>query len=355
MKVLLINNYSMEDAWRLWQEGKYPGHHLWGATHLEQYGVETKILPHEKFGRLKRFSKKLGFLGDLDQQLRILFHRADYDMLYSACQTNTFLLSMLRLIGLYRKPISIIVHHPIKNRKILGNRWLFKLLFKGHDQFLCLTKETKQQFEKDLAVSPDRVRLIEWGIDLPFYQTNHAVPTQSRFIVSAGKTSRDYDTLVRALDGTDISLKIYCSGNSAPSISEYSSNIQVIFNHATNNAISYQDLLLEYQRSHAIAVPLPDTKNLAGLTSLLDAMAVGKAVIITRNQQIDIDVEKEKIGFVIEPGDVAGWREAVTYLIDHPEEAIEMGQRGRHLCEKKYNLEVFSSHLANCLSEVELR
>jgi glycosyltransferase involved in cell wall biosynthesis len=357
MKVLLINNYSMEDAWKLWEEGKYPGQHLWGATHLAQYGVETEILPYEKYGFLKKLSKKLGFLGDLDQQLRVLFHLSEYDILYSACQSNTFLLSILRLAGIYRKPMSIIVHHPIKNKEILKNKLLFTLLFNGHDQFLCLTKEIKQQFEEELSISPDRVRVIEWGTDLSFYDPCNAqhATNANPFIISAGKTFRDYDTLVNALNGTEVSLKIYCSGQSAPSISEFSSNIEVIFNHPTNNAISYRDLLLEYQKSHAIAIPLPDTRNLAGLTSLLDAMAMGKAVIITRNKQIDIDIEKEKIGLVVEPGDVLGWRDAVSYVIEHPEAAIEMGRRGRYLCEKKYNLDVFSSNLASCFREVDLK
>lgn len=355
MKVLLINNYPMDVAWRLWQSGQYPGHHLWGATHLKQYGVETEILPYEKYGFLKKMSQKLRFLGDLDQQLRVLFHSSDYDILYAACQTNTFLLSMLRAIGLYRKPMSIVVHHPIKNKQILQNKWLFALLLNGHDQFLCLTKEIKQQLEQDLAISPDRVHIIEWGTDLAFYNLEEIPPCSnvSPFIISAGKTCRDYDTLVRALDGTNIALKIYCSGESAPSITDFSTNIEVIFKHPTGNAISYQDLLVEYQKSLAIAIPLPETRNLAGLTSLLDAMALGKAVIITRNQQIDIDIEKEKIGLIVEPGNILGWREAVTYLIEHPEIAIEMGQRGRYLCEKKYNLDVFSAKLARCLSAVE--
>ena len=107
-----------------------------------------------------------------------------------------------------------------------------------------------------------------------------------------------------------------------------------------------------YRRAFAIAIPLTETEDLAGLTSLLDAMAVGKPVIMTRNKHIDLDLEKEGIGLWVKPGDLAGWQQAIAYLLAHPEEAAAMGDRGRRLCETKYNLDVFTNTLARTLKRV---
>jgi len=81
---------------------------------------------------------------------------------------------------------------------------------------------------------------------------------------------------------------------------------------------------------------------------------MGKAVIMTRNRQIDIDIEKEGIGIFIKPGDVEGWKRAIYYLLEHPQETEEMGDRARSLCESRYNLEYFSSRLASILQSYTL-
>jgi glycosyltransferase involved in cell wall biosynthesis len=81
-------------------------------------------------------------------------------------------------------------------------------------------------------------------------------------------------------------------------------------------------------------------------------MAMGRAVVITRNPLFDIDVDQEGIGLVVEPGDVEGWRRALDWLVAHPDEVAEMGARGRRLCEERYNLETFSRVLVETAEEL---
>lgn len=343
MKVLFINNYPMDKAWKDWKRGEYPGHHLWGVTHLHQYGIEVDILPYEQSSILNKIGNKFKLGKYLDQQVRVCLKFSKYDLVYSACQENTLFLSTLRKIGIFHKPIISIIHHPMhKSRKS-------DVYVKGHDRLLCLRKLVFRQLEKEFNVGEEKACLIDWGIDLPFYEkqkSGASVDDGTGFFISAGKSSRDHDTLAKAFFGVSCPLKIFCSAQSAPTIPELPSNIMVHFNHPIYNAISYNDLLAEYKKAYAIAIPLIDTNSMAGLTGLLDALAMGKAVIMTKNSQVDIDIEKEGIGIWVDPGDVNGWQEAVSYLLAHPEEVREMGNRGYILCESKYNLDNFSSNLA---------
>lgn len=73
---------------------------------------------------------------------------------------------------------------------------------------------------------------------------------------------------------------------------------------------------------------------------------------MTRNKHIDLDVEKEGLGLWVEPDDIAGWQQAIAYLLANPEEAAAMGDRSRRLCETKYNLDVFTNTLAHTLKHV---
>lgn len=348
MKALFINNYPMDDAWKRWQNGEYPGHHLWGATHLSQHGIEVEIVPHQTLKLLNKLGRKLAMGDHLDQQLRILFSRTDYDVVYSACQTNTLLLAILRSLKLFRKPLVALIHHPF------NNQLKESLFLGGHDRLLCLSDKVMEPFRHDPSVYK-KMDFIAWGADLPFYQTaSQSSPPSTRppVIVSAGKTERDHDTLAKACLALDCALDIYCSARTAPSVTNLPDRIAVHASHSADNAVSYQALLSAYRNAFAIAIPLTKTHNLAGLTSLLDAIAVGKPVVMTRNQHIELDIEKEGIGFWVEPDDVQGWQWAIAYLLAHPEEASAMGKRGRRLCETKYNLEAFTNTLARTLTSV---
>ena len=348
MKVLLINNYPMDRAWELWQNGEYPGQHLWGATHLAKHGIEVEIVPHQTSKLLNKIGRKLGLGDHLDQQLRILFSRNQYDVVYSACQTNTFLLALLRSLKLFRKPLVALIHHP------LNDSLKTSLFLKGHDRLLCLSKEVMEPFVQDPDIYK-KMDFIAWGADLPFYDVSlQAVAPSANLpvLVSAGKTERDHDTLARAALNLNCALEIYCSVNTAPSLTNLPDRIAIFASHSAHNAVSYQEILTAYRNAFAIAIPLTQTHNLAGLTSLLDAMAVGKPVIMTRNPHIELDIEKEGIGLWVEPEDVQGWQQAIAYLLAHPEDAIAMGNRGRRLCEKTYNLDVFTDTLARTLHQV---
>ncbi len=340
MKILFVNNYAMNQAWDLWHNGEWPAHHLWGITHLKNYGIDVDILPYEKYVALKKIMVE--DVGNLDQQVRMLVGWHRYDLIYSGCQTSTILLSWLRRWGILRKPIIATIHHPLGES--LRNRWFVQ----GHSKLLCLSQRFKRQIEQSFGGLADgKLELLEWGADLGFYHFDESVSRDDAgLIVSAGTSKRDYNTLVQAAGAVDCRVKIYCSANSAPAVVPLPANVGVYVGDGTYDAIGYRELFAEYEQAAVVAIPLKDIRILSGLTSLLDAMLVGKPVIMTKNPGIDIDIEAAGIGIWVEPGDVKGWRDAIDYLIANPEKARDMGKRGRELCENRYNLDRFSSQLA---------
>jgi glycosyltransferase involved in cell wall biosynthesis len=357
MKVLLLNSYDMYYFWEKWKKESCLGHHLWGATHLPQYGIDVDILTHEKYAILKKISEKIKILGDLDQQLRILFRKDDYDVVYSGHHLTTLFLAFLRGLGIFQKPLVAITYQSFEK-----NFWsqLFTSFFvEGHDRLLCLNHVIKDHLIDEFNVPKDKLEVLEWGIDLSSYINSNQEPIyeekdyKNTFIMSAGKTYRDYATLVKAFNNLNFSLKIYSSGQYLGVINnlEVASNIDVV-----NGSVSWQEILAAYKKAYAVTIPL-DIKNKTGcnpigLTSLIETMAMGKAVIMTRNRAVGIDIEKEGIGIFVEAGDVNGWQQAITYLLENPDVTKEMGKRGRRLCEEKYSLELFSSRLANLLKGV---
>ena len=90
----------------------------------------------------------------------------------------------------------------------------------------------------------------------------------------------------------------------------------------------------------------------SGLTTLVEAFALGIPVICSRNPNFEIDIDKEGIGITVEYNDVQGWIDAIRYIADHPEEARRMGENARKLAEERFNLEIFSREIAESLLEI---
>jgi glycosyltransferase involved in cell wall biosynthesis len=104
--------------------------------------------------------------------------------------------------------------------------------------------------------------------------------------------------------------------------------------------------LCSHMRSHAaIAIPLFAQSSLAGVTSLMDALGLGRAILMTRNVHVDVDIEAERIGFWLEPGDVRGWADRLKWIAANPVEVAEMGERARRLAEQRLNSAAFAHGL----------
>jgi glycosyltransferase involved in cell wall biosynthesis len=105
--------------------------------------------------------------------------------------------------------------------------------------------------------------------------------------------------------------------------------------------MTYTEMRALYARSRFIVVPLlpSDTDN--GITVILEAMAMGKAVICSRTTgQVDA-VRDGQTGMYVTQGDPRALRQAIGYLWDNPAIAEQMGKEGRRVIEREFTLDHF--------------
>ena len=65
----------------------------------------------------------------------------------------------------------------------------------------------------------------------------------------------------------------------------------------------------------------------------------GQAIlaIVEKGSYLNLEVEKERIGYTVEIGDGRGLRDAILKMAENPAECARMGQRARKLYEERYN------------------
>jgi glycosyltransferase involved in cell wall biosynthesis len=100
-----------------------------------------------------------------------------------------------------------------------------------------------------------------------------------------------------------------------------------------------------------MVMPLENVKFQAGVTAILECLAMGKAVICSRVPgQTDVVVEGEN-GRYVPPGDPLALRAEIRRMLDHSQETNSLGTRGRQLIEQQMNLDLYSERLTDVLRE----
>jgi glycosyltransferase involved in cell wall biosynthesis len=86
---------------------------------------------------------------------------------------------------------------------------------------------------------------------------------------------------------------------------------------------------------------------------LVEAMAAGKPVVASRVGGIPDLVIHGKTGFLVPPADEKALAAWIKKILDDPENAWEMGQRGKEFCQQ-FNLEAMIEKLDDLYSDLIL-
>lgn len=342
-RIVVLNNHDLRVAWEDVAKGESPDQFLYGLNHFERAGHSVTIVPYEHSRALHRASQALMRspvrLGDLDQQASVLRVARRADLIYCPSQNVAQVLCYLRALGIVRCPIVWLVHHPLDTGRLSRpRRPLMRMMLRGLDAYPALSTTVAHDCA-ELAGSAARTGAPRWGPDPDWYPR---LDGAGRGVVAAGRTKRDFTTFAQAAAQTDVPAWIV-GATDPPRVR--APNLQVI------ERLPYRDLVELYAQARAIAVPLhvrwPWTIN--GILVLMEALAVGKPLIVTRNPWIDLDIERLGIGIWVAAGDVRGWRDAIRHLDEHPDEAQAMGRRARALVDSG---ERSSATFANDMLEI---
>ena len=346
MNVLYLNDYSIETIYKGVGSGTQNAAHLWGYDFFSKYET-TSYVPLN--ARIYSFQKRIftyKFLGDLQQEVKVFLQRKDVDLIIAANITLVWGLGYLkRLIKL--PPILGILHSVPQS-----TNWFYKIFIKCHlggiEKIICITKKD-YIFLKDILHMPEnKIRYIPWAVNLEDYDKisqsiTNEFHSNGKYIISIGKSKRDYQTLIgafRQIRSHNFQLKIYCGKLELEKISEE----QI---HIYHRWIEFPDCVKEYKKAEFIVIPLIKSDRTLGLTSMFDAMGMAKAFIITRNPGIDIDVEKERVGLWVEPGNINDMKNKISFLLNNPAIAKQYGENGKKYLERKYNYKKFCQRLYN--------
>ncbi len=99
--------------------------------------------------------------------------------------------------------------------------------------------------------------------------------------------------------------------------------------------LAYPDLKRLYGHAAVVAVALqPGAHGSAGGETILEAMAMARAVVVATDNHLSGYVEDRVTGLIVPAGDVGALRAAILELLEDPARAAEMGRQGRAKVER---------------------
>lgn len=351
MKVYFYHTQNIQYCLSKMQQGEFPSHFLYGACHLSSSGIDVVYhrSPSKEMSRLKTA---------LYTAWQVLTCREHIDAVYATHYKGLELLILLRAIGIFRKPIVVWHHQPIVTPKSKLREWGGRLFYRGMDRLIFFSQKLVDDSLHSPKANPKRMVVGHWGADLDFYDRMRNQEKDARFVfIATGKEQRDQHTLIESFNRTGLPLKLYIGINPDPTVPN--PNLDAVRSYKPAANIDVREIcgLLPYEialdvaKAQCVAICCKHTRYTAGLTTVVEALALGLPMVCSRNPQIPIDFDREGCGISVEYGDVEGWQRATSYLASHPDEARRMGERGRQIAEERFNDRQCASEVAAVLKE----
>ena len=302
----------------------------------------------KKWGKLINYYPAFWALG-----VRALLRtrRTHYDLVVAWEGKNGFPYAFLRSIVGQKHPPLMILAFNIRGviSHFLG---LARFGLKSVSRVVVFTPSEVAKYQKLLGLSSEAISYCPhgWYDATRWYDPNkiqkpEVMSRAGKFILASGRSYRDYGTLARAVEGTEVNVKVSGRPFNLAGI-DFPANMEA------TGWLTDRELQDYLYKSHFYTVPLQPITHAGGDSSVLQAMSFGKAVVATRAPSTETYIEHGQTGLLVDSGDVEGLRKAILHLWQNPDEAVKMGKEARRRFEENHTIEKLAQRVYDIALEV---
>ncbi len=225
----------------------------------------------------------------------------------------------------------------LANFKMAYYRWILCYA----DVVICHSHLEVEKNKTRFAAADTQFVYFPYAIHVSGANDRSSAEGDTGFVVSAGRSGRDYELLIEAVRGMNLDLHIICDQFPEALRAGLPGNVAILDD-------CYDDCYFdELVKCRFVVIPLSVNDISAGQMVLLQAMAVGKPVIITRTATtIDYVQDGDGVLFV-EPKDLSAMAHAIQRL--HADDSLRhsLGKQASDIFAKRYSIEAYAAHLVD--------
>lgn len=261
-------------------------------------------------------------------------------------------------------PLGMMLNHNVKHIPILINamarQWLFMIqalnLHRRWTHIVTYSQAESDALQRELSISPEKISKIPTYVDIDFFKptgiaTDGGTPP---FIMSQGLAKRDYPTLIRAMQKLP-HIACHISAVSAWDSFEAGYEGMEIPSNVFLNSYNHPSVIKNvFEQCRFVVIPLQANTGMwsAGSTSVLQAQAMGKPVVVTHLPGVAEYVREGETGYVVKGNDPDAMADAIDRLWRDPERTARMGKIAQQWVHEEFSLKNLVNRFESLLMEL---
>jgi glycosyltransferase involved in cell wall biosynthesis len=291
-----------------------------------------------------------GYGGDFASVLGSLRLVNAADVVFSTVDTVGIPLILLKKAGLVRPPIVYTsIGLPERLVQLRGERVhrLYADALRGTQAIVAYAESEAESLRSWLGLDSPPVVFVPFGVDVDAFRPDPE-RLQDVDVVSIGADPRrDFELLTTvAARRPELTFRIVATTDRRRELST-----------APRNVVVEMDIPLEQVRGRlaeaaVVALPVRDNSYSGATTVLLQAMAMGRPVVVSRTEAIAAGYAlKDGVNCrLVEPGDVAAFETALLDVLANRDAAAALGAHARETAERSLSWERYTDALFRVLT-----
>jgi glycosyltransferase involved in cell wall biosynthesis len=346
MKVLYLFNGSREDLIEKIKTGEYHGGGFWGMLHLPKFGIEADYIELERvFPRsISKFLRRL--IPVYAIHLPLFWKIFSYDIVFTS---SAFFSQLIYSILCIRRPVWVM--HDFSIVSIIGSgtsikQKVFRWMTSRARGIVTLSDIETNRLKEMFPHLAKNIECIPFGVDLNFFKPSGI---SGRGVLAVGfDPERDWKTFVEAVRGIDVPVTIATRESRIE-------HLRPLPNHVSVRQFTPKELVQAYDESALVVVPLDTSSGVndaMGLSTVYEAMAMGRPVIATRTSATETYIEDGKNGLLIPERDVQALKKTISNLLSNESLCKEIGDTAREYVLENLGISECASRLAVFLKKI---
>jgi glycosyltransferase involved in cell wall biosynthesis len=314
-------------------------------NHLLELGITTEIIDPGNH-LWKPFARHGPLVESLDplRGLRVALTKRKFDLIVSVFQGSAVPLLLLKSLTFFRTPIAL-WDIGLTENWLLGDRVLDyvvprvqSIMVLGSNQKPYITRRWKLQAS---------IEVIGHQVDTQFFSPIPYMGADGPILSVGNDAGRDFETLLNALDdvSTDVLIK---SSQKLQIDKDRHPRVRLM-----SEWVSHLDLRALYARSRMVVVSLTgETSNASGVSTILEASAMGKALIVSDSEGIRDFIVPGETCLMVPPRNVQALQEAIKLLLRDSKLRGQLGQNARRFIEARFSIPVFAQNFGEALRRI---